>query len=363
LIGLLTSSHAGNVVVRRLLIGALAIPLLGLLIMMGARASVYTQSFGEALLAVVAMAVAIGLVLTIGRTLDRLDAARTASERAVVEREERLRDLIAQASDGIFIADLDGRYKEVNDAGCDMLGYRREELIGKNITDLIPTADIPRLQASRTLMLGGASTVDEWKARRSDGTYVPVEVSAKILPDGRWQALVRDISARKRVERAGQAMAEAATGAPESSLNAVLRTIGREARLAADAEYVALGLGDDVPPHPPAMINFLRVPIRSRGRIEPSNNSLSGPAPSLRPRVSTRLRGCSAPGWKRRSIRCRRASSSSTRAAWPSSRIVSCRLLRTIRASSIRWVTQSGTISACRTVHRSRPKIGRRPVR
>jgi len=36
---------------------------------------------------------------------------------------------------------------------------------------------------------------------RRDGTRLPVEVSAKILPDGRWQGLVRDISARKTLER------------------------------------------------------------------------------------------------------------------------------------------------------------------
>src|SRR4029077_11296527 len=41
----------------------------------------------------------------------------------------------------------------------------------------------------------------EWCQRRKDGTLVPVEVSSNILPDGRWQAFVRDISERKRIER------------------------------------------------------------------------------------------------------------------------------------------------------------------
>src|SRR4029077_6647138 len=44
----------------------------------------------------------------------------------------------------------------------------------------------------------------EWCQRRKDGTLVPVEVSSNILPDGRWQAFVRDISERKRIERALQ---------------------------------------------------------------------------------------------------------------------------------------------------------------
>ena len=45
-----------------------------------------------------------------------------------------------------------------------------------------------------------ARDVGEWRLLTKDGTYLPVEVSAKILPDGRWLAFVRDISERKRAE-------------------------------------------------------------------------------------------------------------------------------------------------------------------
>ena len=50
------------------------------------------------------------------------------------------------------------------------------------------------------MLLQGPIHVAEWSLRRKDGSYVPVEVSAKILPDGRWQGFVRDISERKRLE-------------------------------------------------------------------------------------------------------------------------------------------------------------------
>lgn len=115
---------------------------------------------------------------------------------------DQLRALFEQASDGIFVADLDGRYTEVNAAGCRMLGYTRDEIVGKTIVDLIPPEDVPRLAESRELMLGGPSEVAEWRLRRKDGTYLPVEVSAKILPSGRWQGIVRDITDRKRMEAA-----------------------------------------------------------------------------------------------------------------------------------------------------------------
>src|SRR5262245_13448182 len=157
LMSLVTSERVGGFVVRRLLVGTAFIPLLGVLVMLGERRSLYDEPFAEALLAVAAMAIAVGLVLSTGRTLDRMDAQRAASERAVSEQKERLRDLIREASDGVFLANLDGRYTEVNDAGCRMLGYAREELIGKTIMDIIPEQDRPRLAAVRATLLRGGT--------------------------------------------------------------------------------------------------------------------------------------------------------------------------------------------------------------
>ena len=59
------------------------------------------------------------------------------------------RNLFEQAPDGIFVADLDGRYTDVNEAGCRMLGYAREELSGKTIIDLLPPEDVERLWQAR----------------------------------------------------------------------------------------------------------------------------------------------------------------------------------------------------------------------
>src|SRR5688572_6755274 len=111
-----------------------------------------------------------------------------------------LRAIVEQAPDGIFIADIDGRFNFVNEAGCRMLGHSREEILGRTILDLIPPQDAGRLARQKERMLGGASDVGEWMARRKDGTWLPVEVSAKILPGGQWQAFVRDISERKAHE-------------------------------------------------------------------------------------------------------------------------------------------------------------------
>lgn len=111
-------------------------------------------------------------------------------------------DLCEQASDGIFIANLDGQYTYVNTAACNMLGYSREELIGKTIADLIPPGDINRLEKSKTLLIhAGEIQIEEWLLKAKNGTFIPTEISAKILADGRWQALVRDLSATKKAEK------------------------------------------------------------------------------------------------------------------------------------------------------------------
>jgi PAS domain S-box-containing protein len=127
---------------------------------------------------------------------------RKRAQEALQQAQARTQELISLASDGIFIADLEGRYGDVNEAGCRMLGYDRAELVGKTIVDLIPPEDEERLLEDRKRFLQGGSGIGEWMLRKKDGTYLPVEVSAKILPDGRWQAIVRDISERKRSEEA-----------------------------------------------------------------------------------------------------------------------------------------------------------------
>jgi len=265
---LVISRHSGGFVVRRLLVGVMAVPALGILVMLGLRGSLYGQPFAAALLAVAGVAVAVGLVLSTGRTLDHVDAARTDAERALAEREERLRDLIEQASDGIFSTDTTGRFIEVNDAICDMLGYSRDALIGKTIADVIAEDEIPRLRDAKAALLKATSVIDEWTLKRADGTYLPVEVSAKTLPDGRWQGLVRDMSAREELERASETVAQALTGEPQSSVKAVLHTIALEAQLVANAEYVALGLDGnrDRPFDPWVVIGFPADRLAKLGR-------------------------------------------------------------------------------------------------
>jgi PAS domain S-box-containing protein len=127
--------------------------------------------------------------------------ARLRAEEELRRSEQRSRELF-ESADGVFITTPDGRCTDVNAAGCRLLGYTREELIGRSITELVPPEALDRQSAMIRKLIAGGTDVSEWELRRKDGTLVPVELSADTLPDGRMRGCVRDISDRRCAEEA-----------------------------------------------------------------------------------------------------------------------------------------------------------------
>ncbi len=132
----------------------------------------------------------------------RLEEARGSAEKALQESEAHFRLLVEQASDGIFIADAQGKYVDVNSAGAEMLGYTREEILRLSLPDILEADELPRLAPEVARYAGGAVQRSEWKFRRKDGSVFPGEVCGKQLPDGRLQGILRDISERREAEEA-----------------------------------------------------------------------------------------------------------------------------------------------------------------
>ncbi len=153
----------------------------------------------------------------------------TERERAILaqhEIDERYRTLVEQASDGIFVADAQGNYIEVNPSGCAMLGYTREEILKLNMKDLVAPED----QSTRPLrfdeLRAGKIILSERTMIARDGSLIPVEISGKMLDDGRFQGIVRDITERRQHELEREAIITVAnalrTAATRSEILAVL---------------------------------------------------------------------------------------------------------------------------------------------
>ncbi len=116
----------------------------------------------------------------------------------------KIAGFVEQASDGIFVADLNGHLREVNAAACRMLGHsceERDQIIGQSFEAFLDSANIPAFWQLKELLLAGGTHIAEWNLRRQDGRILPVEISAKIFPDHRWQIFARDIRERREAER------------------------------------------------------------------------------------------------------------------------------------------------------------------
>ena len=118
----------------------------------------------------------------------------------VKEREERFRQLIEDAADGILVGDWTGACQEANRAICQLLGYTRAELIGLQLKDLVIPADAEKVIIAQMQLERKQVYVAEWTCLCRDGTSLLVEISIKALSDETWQAIVRDITERKRRE-------------------------------------------------------------------------------------------------------------------------------------------------------------------
>ena len=118
--------------------------------------------------------------------------------------ESRLRLLIDQAADAVYLSDMQGRIVEVNQRAVDQVGYTREELLQKTVMDL--DEDHPTLEQCLGLWSGlkiGEVFSFESRHVKGDGSTFPVEVRASAIEIGGEKLIlgfVHDISERKKAE-------------------------------------------------------------------------------------------------------------------------------------------------------------------
>jgi PAS domain S-box-containing protein/putative nucleotidyltransferase with HDIG domain len=126
--------------------------------------------------------------------------AREQADIARHESDERYRTLVQQASDGIFVADPQGNYIDVNPSGCAMLGFTREELLQLNMRDLASPKSQVEKPRRMDLLQNGKSITLERSLITKEGAALPVEISGTMLENGNLLGIVRDITERKRHE-------------------------------------------------------------------------------------------------------------------------------------------------------------------
>ena len=150
----------------------------------------------------------ISFVLTHG--MDVTEQHDAEGELHLVRRQREL--ILAAVGDGIYGMDMNGKFSFINPTAAKMLGYTAEEMLGKDIHELIhhSHADGTPHSKSNCPILAGLRRREVARIRddvfwRKDGTTVPVEyVASPLIDEGAIAGMVvafQDVSERRRLEK------------------------------------------------------------------------------------------------------------------------------------------------------------------
>jgi PAS domain S-box-containing protein len=132
--------------------------------------------------------------------LARVAIERDRAETDLRRSQQKYRDLINASPDAICLVDADSKCVLVNPAGVELSGVPEHELIGSSITDTYVPEELHLFQDRIEKLKAEGSFRFERKFLRKNGEVIPVEVSLSALRGRYYQAIIRDISQRKRRE-------------------------------------------------------------------------------------------------------------------------------------------------------------------
>ena len=131
-----------------------------------------------------------------GLALFRIFAARATAElqrlRAeseVRQSEEKYRRIVETAGEGFVLYDKELNITDVNQAFCDMIGYSRDEIIGKKPSDLAADEYRQFLRIKKEEILSQEYRKFEGVLVAKDGRHVPILVHGNALTDDRGDAI------------------------------------------------------------------------------------------------------------------------------------------------------------------------------
>jgi PAS domain S-box-containing protein len=125
---------------------------------------------------------------------------RKCAEEKLRKSEEKYRDLIEISPDAIYVVDANGVCVLGNRAGAELLGIPQDQLVGTPVTDTYLEEERTLFRDRLVQLIAGGTLRFERKFVRKNGDTLPVEVSVTAIRGGYFQAILRDISERKRSE-------------------------------------------------------------------------------------------------------------------------------------------------------------------
>ncbi|MGD9707526.1 MAG: PAS domain S-box protein [Candidatus Delongbacteria bacterium] len=121
--------------------------------------------------------------------------------KAVKESEDKFRRTIEFAADGILLGSNEGYITEANQAACELFGMNKEEMLQLHISKMPFTKDsLERSPMRFDLLKQGKTVISERVIKRKDRSEIMIEMKTKMMDDGSYQSIYRDITEKKKNE-------------------------------------------------------------------------------------------------------------------------------------------------------------------
>ena len=153
---------------------------------------------------------------------------RKQAEEALRQREQYLQTVFDTALNGLWLVDDEGRFLEVNQAYCAMVGYSPKEMLKMRIADVEAVCSEQEIAMIMQRVAEQGQMRFESRHFRRDGSVFDVEVCVKYLQlhGGQFVCFIDDISHRKQAEKERQTLLEIMAGlAVTEDLVAFLRLV------------------------------------------------------------------------------------------------------------------------------------------
>lgn len=124
-----------------------------------------------------------------------------AEQLKLAEKEQFFRNLVELAADTILMGDHIGNIVGMNHSATNLTGYPRAELIGQNISTLFSEEARQKSPLRYDLLQQGQFVQTERELTRKNGTILPVSMNSKMMPDGTYHTMIRDITIQKNLEK------------------------------------------------------------------------------------------------------------------------------------------------------------------
>jgi PAS domain S-box-containing protein len=135
-----------------------------------------------------------------GKVIMCLEIGHEVTERKKTE--EKRQAILQTALDGFWICDLQGRFLEVNDSYCTMIGYTREELLKMAIKDIEAIEKLEETTQRIKKIIEQGSDRFETQHKCKDGRIIDIEIRVKYhnIDEGQLFVFVRDITEQNKAE-------------------------------------------------------------------------------------------------------------------------------------------------------------------